>query len=555
MLAKQSTALTVVVGPILDSTGAEYASAVIGDLSISKNGGTLTAMASAATLTYIANGMYTLVTTTGNMDTLGAVQVTCNKATYQMPKMERNVVPASVYDAIIANATNTTGGLPTATAAITGLAGVISTYAGGAVASVTNPVTVGTNNDKTGYTATVSDKTGFSLTPTTGLGNQTANITGNLSGTVGSVTGSVGSVASFGTLVNDIATAVWGAATRTLTAFGFNVNLTPDTGLGAQNGSVATVNTVLELDENALTANDATDSITSAVWDAPYNQHTTAGSFGRLMNIIRKANTVVEGTVTSAVTPTATSFSSNVNYPTGAFKHAVLMFEDSSAINEQNSPILTYANTNGVITVEEPFTVAPTVGDKFIIVPTNHVHSIAAIADGVWDEATSGHTTAGTTGKALIDSGAAGNPWSTDLAEGYSGTEAGNILNQVKLKTDTITGNQTINVYPVSASTPERVAGTTITYYRNEIRSVSVVTDFTLTSLTLSLTIEDAEGTDLLTIANAQISRSGQTFTVSIGTSVTSSVGNKRWALRDLTGGTNSVIARGVFSVQEAASA
>ena len=116
MLAKQSTALTVVVGPILDSTGAEYASAVIGDLSISKNGGTLTAMASAATLTYVANGMYTLVTTTGNMDTLGAVQVTCNKATYQMPKMERNVVPASVYDAIINNATNATGGLPTADA-------------------------------------------------------------------------------------------------------------------------------------------------------------------------------------------------------------------------------------------------------------------------------------------------------------------------------------------------------------------------------------------------------------------------------------------------------
>ena len=181
--------------------------------------------------------------------------------------------------------------------------------------------------DKTGYTATVSDKTGFSL----------------LAGT----------------------------------------------GLGAQDGSVATVGLVEELAENALAANEATDSITSAVWDAPYNQHTTAGSFGRLMNIIRKANTVVEGTVTSAVTPTATSFSSNVNYPTGAFKHAVLVFEDSASINEQNSPILNYANTNGAITVEEPFTVAPTVGDKFIIVPTNHVHSIAAIVAGVLGQSTS----------------------------------------------------------------------------------------------------------------------------------------------------------------------
>jgi hypothetical protein len=39
-----------------------------------------------------------------------------------------------------------------------------SVYAGGAVASVTAPVTVGTNNDKTGYTAsTISDKTGYAL--------------------------------------------------------------------------------------------------------------------------------------------------------------------------------------------------------------------------------------------------------------------------------------------------------------------------------------------------------------------------------------------------------
>ena len=112
-----------------------------------------------------------------------------------------------------------------------------------------------------------------------------------------------------------------------------------------------------------------------------------------------------------------------------------------------------------------------------------------------------------------------------------------------------------INVYPVSASTPERVSGTTITYYRNEIRTVSVVTDFTLTSLTLTFTVEDSEGTDLLTIANASISRSDKTFTVSIGTAVTATISNYRWALRDITGGSNSVIARGVLTVQEAASA
>jgi hypothetical protein len=51
----------------------------------------------------------------------------------------------------------------------------------------------GTNNVIPTVT-TLTNKTGFSLTATTGLGNQTANITGNLSGSVGSVSGAVGSV-------------------------------------------------------------------------------------------------------------------------------------------------------------------------------------------------------------------------------------------------------------------------------------------------------------------------------------------------------------------------
>jgi len=101
MWAKQNTAATLIVGPILDSTGAEFTTAVISDLSISKNGGTLTALASAATLTHIANGQYTLVMTTGNLDTLGRAQITCNKSTYQMPPIGLNIVPAMVFDSMV----------------------------------------------------------------------------------------------------------------------------------------------------------------------------------------------------------------------------------------------------------------------------------------------------------------------------------------------------------------------------------------------------------------------------------------------------------------------
>jgi hypothetical protein len=114
-------------------------------------------------------------------------------------------------------------------------------------------------------------------------------------------------------------------------------------------------------------------------------------------------------------------------------------------------------------------------------------------------------------------------------------------------------GSTTVNVYPVSASTPERVAGTTLTFYRDESRAVSVVTDFTLTSLTLRFVVEDNDGNDVLVIENAAITKSSQTFTLTITTAVTANLGNYRWSMRDITTG-NSVIAFGVLTVQEAAS-
>lgn len=100
-LLKQSTAVTMRIGPCLDSTGAEYTGLVIGDLTLTKEG-TSAAMAAAATLTHIANGHYSLVTIAGNTDTLGSWRVDCNKATYQIPAVEATVVRAMIYDSLIA---------------------------------------------------------------------------------------------------------------------------------------------------------------------------------------------------------------------------------------------------------------------------------------------------------------------------------------------------------------------------------------------------------------------------------------------------------------------
>ncbi len=49
-------------------------------------------------------------------------------------------------------------------------------------------------------------------------------------------------------------------------------------------------------------------------------------------------------------------------------------------------------------------------------------------ADAVWDEALSGHLSAGSTGEALNAAGAAGDPWTTSLPGAYSSGQAGHII-------------------------------------------------------------------------------------------------------------------------------
>ena len=127
-------------------------------------------------------------------------------------------------------------------------------------------------------------------------------------------------------------------------------------------------------------------SIADAVWDEQYNQHTTAGTFGKLQDTLRKANNVIEGTILSSPTPTTTVFKiSGADYPTGALEHSVLWMA-SGAASEQNSPILTTVNNGDgtlTITLEEALTVAPTAGDTVLIDPSSHVHAIADIQAGL----------------------------------------------------------------------------------------------------------------------------------------------------------------------------
>lgn len=356
---------------------------------------------------------------------------------------------------------------------------------------------------------TVSDKTGFALA-SNGLASVTAwtvaitgNITGNISGSVGSISG-VTFPANFAAL-----------------------------GIQAT-GQITSVGTVDELGPNALSASNLDDDIANATWNSLTTTTWAANSFGKHVLISSGTQRTVAVTGSNHVAADIHELQPGVIVAADFDATALVAIADG--VLGRNTSTSTYD-----------------AGDVGYVL--RQVYSMI-VADGVdWQYTANALELAPAGG-----GGGGGTDWTsserTAIRSILGFNSSGSVIDPTVGILDEIrddVGAIGINVYPVSASTPERVSGTTLTFYRNESRSVSVVTDFTLTSMILEFVVEDAEGNDVLDIANGSISRSGQTFTVSITTAVTATVSNYRWSLRDITSG-NSVIARGILSVQDAPS-
>lgn len=120
-----------------------------------------------------------------------------------------------------------------------------------AAAGVTFPTSVASPTNITAATgitvATNNDKTGYSLLATTGLGNQTSNITGNLSGSVGSVTGAVGSV------TGNVGGSVGSVAAGGISASSFAANALTAAALATDAGAEIAVAVMTRMTEVGLT--------------------------------------------------------------------------------------------------------------------------------------------------------------------------------------------------------------------------------------------------------------------------------------------------------------
>jgi hypothetical protein len=350
------------------------------------------------------------------------------------------------------------------------------------VTSVTNGVTVSTNNDKSGYSLTQSFPSNFSTLSIDGSGR---------------------------------------------------VLLQP-TQTGVTIPNVTTVDVVSELGSDALNANDLITDIGVVVWQQLTTATWPTDSFGKQVLIGSSTQRSVAVTGSNHVAADIHEFQPGViteaDFATGALSARVLAADAATEI-------ATAVGTLQVLTRLDSMIESDGAGQfRFDTIAL----SMAPTGGGGGGGGTDWTSNERSAIRSILGFNSSGSV--VDPSVG--------ILDEIR---DGIGGSSTINVYPVSASTPERVAGTTLTFYRDESRAVSVVTDFTLTSLTLRFVVEDNDGNDVLVIENAAITKSQQTFTVAITTAVTANLGNYRWSMRDITSG-NSVIAFGVLTVQEAAS-
>lgn len=87
-----------------------------------------------------------------------------------------------------------------------------------------------------------------------------------------------------------------------------------------------------------------------------------------------------------------------------------------------------YAGTNNVIPTVTTLTNLPAITANWLTAAGIAADAGAEIADAVWDEALSGHLSAGSTGEALNAAGAAGDPWTTSLPGAYGAGSAGYII-------------------------------------------------------------------------------------------------------------------------------
>jgi len=360
------------------------------------------------------------------------------------------------------------GGLPTdsagktsfndiaATAIVSG--GAITT-SGGSVSSVTT-VTGNVSGSVGSVTGNVGGSVVGSVASVTGaVGSVTGNVGGNVTGSVGSL-GAQAKLdvnAEVDTALSDydaptntemvaafteIKGATWSSSTDTLeairdrgdaawtTATGFSTldaaGVRTAVGLAAANldTQLGNIPTVAEFEARTLPAANYFDPAADTVANV-----TTVGTVNALAANAVNANALATDAVAEIQSGLATSSAISALNDLSAAQVATAVWNAATADYGTAGTYgeLLETNLDAAVSTAGGDSAA-TIWSYATRVLTAATNISGPVADAVWDEAASGHTTAGTTGKALTDAGSAGDPWSTSLPGAYGAGTAGYLV-------------------------------------------------------------------------------------------------------------------------------
>ena len=520
---KQSTTATVTVGPVLDADGVAVTTAVLADFSIAKNGSVATL--TGATVTHSTNGYYTIALTTGNVDTLGRLDIIVNNSAMSMTNHRYDVLVAATYDAVVTN--------------------------GVATAAQATAIQADTDDIQTRLPA--------------------ALVSGRMDASVGAMATNVITAAAFATdAVDEIVDGVWdevltGATHNVAASAGrrlrqlASVIVHSGTAQGAGTG-----NNQIQLDTGASSINGAYDpglvyietgtgagqtrlilqyngttKVATVDRDWRVNPDTTSefvilGDAGR--------ESVNEGLAQAATTTTIT-LNTSASTSDDAY-NGQLVFIRSGTGQDQIALVEDYVGSTKVATIRTrsangQWAIVPDTTSAYVMIP-NLTWTIAEMQAGL---ATSSGVTS-----AFTEIKGAGWSSATDTLEKIADSASG--------------GGDSIIVTPVVAQTPVRAVATTITTFKGDRSAITVGVFDELDPVDLSalgaleVCIQTKAGTDLQLIAAGSITISGTDsnyFSFSPNSTAVGTVGRFMWSLRVASSSSKRVITYGAFVVEDAA--
>lgn len=360
-----------------DGYTAVTASITSGAVLIVKNGVTPGTSPVSPTFTHISNGLWYYEMTAAHLDTQGVLTVTITGTNIRTVQLIGYVYAGDPMAAIPTFPTNfsslsiNASGQVTVGGYGTGLAPLQPTVAGRTL-DVTTTGEAGIDWGNIGSPTTTVNFTGTTIS--------TSQSVASVSGSVNSVTNAV----TVGTINNNVITAA-SIATDAIDS-------------DAIANSAITIR--MSGDGTPSEGRIIAGSIANDVWNAATASYTTAGTFGKLMDILKKANFVIEGTTVAGSTTTSIN-TGLTGYLTNAFNNQTILFI-SGALAGTSSLISTSSSGGGVFTLDIALPAAPASGVDFVVLGT-HVHSTQEIANVTWTTDISGISGVGQAGRYVTD--------------------------------------------------------------------------------------------------------------------------------------------------------